>query len=344
MKLKAKLLLAILFLFSFILAKTKENQNIYYLKVLDKFGGLHVPEKQMLNLPIDIALSKEGQIYILDSRDHNIKVFQKNGSFIKCIGREGSGPGEFSRPWILDIIENKIYVADTNNRRIQVLNKDGKYESSFKVPIRFGHGMAFDSKGYVYLNTQGFKNNKLISVYDTKGLLIREFGNLEGEPFEIYNFPLIRKEIRNGKVPDNFKNDLLLNTDGRGGLFAVHRALNKSKKFSLKGELLKVAEINAPEYKNIYKAFREKNRENNRGFFALHYVNNLEVDKERNLYILLNEPSRMIVYVYSNEGEFKGKLLGVKDNIFRIAISHDNILYALGGDSHFIYKFRLDIE
>jgi len=124
----------------------------------------------------------------------------------------------------------------------------------------------------------------------------------------------------------------------------VYQALNKIEKFSLKGKLLREAKINVPEYKNIYNAFREKNKENKLVLFPLHYVNDLEVDKGGNLYLLLNEPSRRIIYVYSNQGEFKEKLIGVKDNIFRIAISHDNILYALGRDSHFIYKFRVDIK
>jgi len=201
MKLRIKILLVVFFLFSLIGTKPKKNQNIYYLKVLDKFGGLDVPEEQMFSLPIDLALSKEGLIYVLDSKDNNIKVFQENGSFIKCLGREGSGPGEFSRPWILDIIENKIYVADTNSRRIEVFNEDGKYERSFKVPIRFGSGMTFDSKGCLYLNTRGFRNPKLISVYDKEGLLIREFGNLEAEPVKIYNFPLIKKKLERAKFP-----------------------------------------------------------------------------------------------------------------------------------------------
>jgi hypothetical protein len=65
-------------------------------------------------------------------------------------------------------------------------------------------------------------------------------------------------------------------------------------------------------------------------------------DRQGNLYILLSESSRMIVYVFANDGMFKGKLVGIDDSIYRIAISHRNDLYALSQDTHFIYKFELD--
>ena len=329
-------------------SKTVRNPKksvVHHLKILDKFGGMDIPEEQFLNIPVDITVSKEGQVYILDSRDNNIKIFQKDGSFMKCIGREGGGPGEFERPWILELIEDKIYVADTENGRIQVLTKDGKYQRSFKVPITFGYGMAFDSKGNLYLNTQGFRSPKVIAIYDNQGYLIREIGNLEGKSFDFYNITLIRNQIRKGQIPDSFKNDLLLIIDNKGNIFAVHQALNKFKKFSRNGEILSMVKIEAKEYKNIYKAFVQKNEADKRpGFYPLHYINDLALDDKENLYILLNEPSRMIIFVYSNEGEFKGKLLGAEDNISRIAISHDDILYALGKETHFIYKFSLDFE
>lgn len=325
--------------------KNRNGPIIHQLKVMRKFGGIDVPEEQFLNIPVDITISEEGQIYILDSGDNNIKIYQKDGSFMKCIGRGGSGPGEFKSPWILRLVEDNLYVADTENGRIQILTKEGKYQRMFKAPIISGFGMAFDSSGNLYLNTQGLRSTKIISVYNDQGHLIREVGGLEGKPFGVYNIKLIKNQIRKGQIPDSFKNDLLLIIDNKGNLFAVHQALNKIKKFSPQGEVLMVVEIRAKEYKNIYKVFRKKNEANKRpGFYPLHYVNDLALDKRENLYILMNEPSRMIIYVYSNEGEFRAKLLGVKDSISRIAISHDDLLYALGKETHFIYKFKLDFE
>lgn len=326
--------------------KNPEVPSVYVLKVFDKFGGLDVPKEQTFDNPVDVAISKEGLIYILDSKDNNIKIFKEDGSYIKPIGRVGEGPGEFKRPWSLQIIKDKIYITDTGNRRIQIFTKDGRYERGYKVPIEYGYGMTFDSKGNLYMNTQGLRSQKIISIYNNQGNLLSEIGDLVGKSIMYYNFNLIKRQIKEGKIPDSFKNNILLITDRNGNLFAVHRALNKFKKFSPKGELLAEIEIRTEEYNNIYKTFLRKNEseENPSIYWPLHYVNDLAVDEKGNLYILLNEPSRMIIYVYSNDGKFKVKLTGVEDSVFRIAISYDKYLYALSKETHFIYKFKLDFE
>jgi WD40 repeat protein len=364
------LLTASFILFFFVIIHSEENQKIerqgkiesesktkffmkqrstpvFSLKLLEKFGGLDVPVEQFFDTPVDLSVDKDGQIYVLDSKDNNIKVFKEDGTFIQTISRGGSGPGEFNRPWIMDIIGNEIYVADCNNGRVQVLTKSGQYQRSFKLPLEFGSGMAFDSKGILYLNTKGFRSSKLISIYDNQGNLLNEIGTIEGDPFDFYDMVQIKNQIKKGKLPDSFKNDLLIIVDHKGDIFAVHRAVNKFKKFSAEGKELAEVKIEAEEYQKIYKAFLQKNKEIEEVPYIFHpliYVNDLAVDKNGDLYVLLNEPSKMIICVFTNEGKFKGKLLGVEDEISRIAISSDGILYALGRNTHIIYKFLLDFN
>lgn len=317
-----------------------------HLNLLDKFGGMEVPSEQILANPCDLAISPEGFIYILDSQDNNIKMFKKDGTFVKCIGRQGHGPGEFVRPWTISIIKDKILVTDTGNRRIQVLSGEGNFIRSYKIPVEYGTGLILDSKANLFLNTKGFKRLELISVYDNQGNLVRGFGDLESDSIEYYDFTLIKKQIKEGKIPDSFRNDLLLINDQSGDLFAVHRALNKLKKFSSDGKLVKETEIKAEEYKEIYREFLRKNQSeaNPSIFWSLIYIHDLAVDKTGNLYLLLNIPSQMIIYVYSNDGQYKGKLLGVEESIFRIEISNDNFLFALSQETQIIYKFSLHLE
>jgi len=343
---KIKIVLAVFTLSFFLnqLAFAEQETFVNYLKLLDKFGGMEVPSEQILANPCDLIISPEGFIYILDSQDNNIKMFKKDGSFAKCIGRQGQGPGEFVRPWTISIIKDKIYVTDTGNRRIQVLSSEGNFIRSYKIPVEYGTGLILDSKANLFLNTKGFKSPKLISVYDNQGNLVREFGALEGNLIEYYDFTLIKKQIKEGEIPDSFKNDLLLINDQSGDLFAVHRALNKLKKFASDGKLLKETEIEAEEYKEIYKEFLQKNESetNPSMFWGLIYVNDLAIDRNGNLYVLLNIPSQMIIYVYSNDGQYMGKFLGVEDSIFRIGIYNGNCLVALSQETQFIYRFSLN--
>jgi len=344
------IILGILTLISFFLNiaagdQKKADTFVHQLNVMNKFGGLDVPVEQSFDNPVDIDVSEDGNIYILDSNDNNIKIFQNNGTFVKTIGREGSGPGDLRRPWIFQIIGSRIFIADANNRRVQILNVDGKYEAGYKAPLSFGKSAAFDAQGNLYLITQGLRSPNLISVYDNQGNLSKEFGVLESESFDFYDFTLIKEQIKKGQIPDSMKNDLLLIVDKNSDLFAVHNSLNKLKKFSNKGDLLFIAEIEAEEYEDIYREFQDKNKElENKPniYYPLRYVNGLAVNREGDLYVLLNVPSRMIVYVFAGDGIFKGKMLGVEDSIYRIAISDRGDLYALSQDTHCIYQFELD--
>jgi len=205
--------------------------------------------------------------------------------------------------------------------------------------------LAFDQDGNVYLSTQGFRSPKLISVYNSKGEKIQQIGELEGDAIKGYNFLLIKKQIKQKKIPEYFKNDLLLIVHKNNVLWAVHRSIDKFKKFSLKDELISEYQIKAKEYQSIYQAFLEKNKSEKRqsAYWPLYYVNDLALDERGNLYILLNEPSIMTIYVYDRKGRFIQKLIGVKDNIYRIALSEKGYLYALSRETQYIYKFQLDL-
>ncbi len=58
-----------------------------------RFGGLDLPAEQMFAAPTDLAVGSKDRVYVLDSRDSNIKVFSMDGKFLTTFGREGAGPG-----------------------------------------------------------------------------------------------------------------------------------------------------------------------------------------------------------------------------------------------------------
>jgi hypothetical protein len=53
-------------------------------------------------------------------------VFDKNGKFLRVIGKAGTGPGEFRTPHALEFdSRGRLIVADRHNHRIQILTKEG---------------------------------------------------------------------------------------------------------------------------------------------------------------------------------------------------------------------------
>ncbi len=93
-------------------------------------------EQYMLGSIFGIAFDKLENIYLLDNPYHCIKVYDKNGKYLKQIGRQGQGPGEFNKPSRISITsDDRIVVFDLGNRRICILNKQGDFEHSFISPF-----------------------------------------------------------------------------------------------------------------------------------------------------------------------------------------------------------------
>jgi hypothetical protein len=83
----------------------------------------------------DVALDAQGNLYALDSQLSTISVFDRDGNFLRTIGREGEGPGEFRRASQLFVTpENKIAVAQMMPGKIVLLAPDGKPAGDFHVP------------------------------------------------------------------------------------------------------------------------------------------------------------------------------------------------------------------
>ncbi len=72
----------------------------------------------------DIAVDDEGRIYLADSREGFIHIFQGDGSYIRSAGSKGGGPGEFQTINSIDIDGSYLYVMDLIQRRLTAFRLD----------------------------------------------------------------------------------------------------------------------------------------------------------------------------------------------------------------------------
>ena len=49
--------------------------------------------------PKGLATDAEGNVYVADSQNHRIQVFDATGTFLRQFGSEGTAPGQFKEPW-----------------------------------------------------------------------------------------------------------------------------------------------------------------------------------------------------------------------------------------------------
>jgi DNA-binding beta-propeller fold protein YncE len=139
--------------------------------------------------PSDVAVSENGNIYVLDGVNNRVKVFNNRGEYITSFGRKGSGEGEFRQPLGIDLgSSGDIYVADSGNHRVQILNPEGRFKAQIKIPPKNVPAdptdVAVDEKRnrcYVvdndnhYLLVYGLDTLKLIDTYGSPGSEKRAF-------------------------------------------------------------------------------------------------------------------------------------------------------------------------
>ncbi|MTI89018.1 MAG: 6-bladed beta-propeller [Balneolaceae bacterium] len=100
------------------------SQLSTYLEIKDvstTIGDLAGSNDYMFGEITDAIIDDHGRLIVLDKQQHAIKVFDKEGSYLRTIGRYGKGPGEFIQPKKMYIQDSLLYAID-KQPRIQVFN------------------------------------------------------------------------------------------------------------------------------------------------------------------------------------------------------------------------------
>ena len=130
-------------------------------KVLMTLGkpGVRANPPEALTDPTDVVTDPaNGDVYVAESHTDvtapnlvgRISVFDKNGKFLRTIGKAGTGPGEFRTPHALEFdSRGRLIVADRHNHRVQILSKGGKFLAEYDDFGRIS-GLAIDRNDLIY--------------------------------------------------------------------------------------------------------------------------------------------------------------------------------------------------
>jgi sugar lactone lactonase YvrE len=128
--------------------------------------------------PTGVAVDQDGNVFVADTWNDRIEVFDADGNFIRTFGKAGDGPGYFARPKGIAIDgDGHLWVADAVQDRVQVYTPEGK------LLIYLGdHGM-MPGQFQSLVNIAIDKNNRVFTTEQMAGRLqiFRYINNTEAK-------------------------------------------------------------------------------------------------------------------------------------------------------------------
>jgi WD40 repeat protein len=92
-------------------------------------------ELQDLTLVNQFSISDNDELFVLQSRDARIRVFDTAGTPLRSIGARGAGPGEFERlAQQHGFSADSLWTWDRDRRRLTMFTTDGKFVRSDVIP------------------------------------------------------------------------------------------------------------------------------------------------------------------------------------------------------------------
>jgi DNA-binding beta-propeller fold protein YncE len=200
-------------------------------KVLMTLGkpGVRGNPPEALTDPTDVVTDpSNGDVYVAESHTNvtdpmlvaRISVFDRNGKFLRIVGRTGTAPGEFRTPHALEFdSRGRLIVADRHNHRIQILTKDGKSIAEYP---EFGRvsGLAIDKNDVIY--TADSESNESVHPGWKRGIRI---GNLTDGKVTVFVPPHTTPNSSDGAMGEGIA------IDAAGNLFTAEAQLRGVTKY-----------------------------------------------------------------------------------------------------------------
>lgn len=190
--------------------------------------------------PSDLFVAKDGDIYVLDSGNGRIVVFDQQWKVVRQIKdflKDGEQDGLSNPQGIFVTDEGSIYIADTGNKRVVELTEDGQFVREIGEPrsdiIRPGFQylpikLAVDQAGRIYVVGKGVFDG--LMEFDSDGNFTGFMGTnrVKFNAWDYFWKSISTKEQRSRLaqfVPLEFNN---LDLDEEGFLYTTNTEINSS--------------------------------------------------------------------------------------------------------------------
>lgn len=139
-----------------------DADNFRLLRKIGTAGKAHrLTEAGQFSRPTNVAVDADGNLYVTDTFNNRVEIFDADGNFMSSFGKAGDGPGYFARPKGIAIDQDgHVWVADTVQDRVQVFTREGRLllwlGGHGSLPGQFSavQGLTIDKNNRVFTSEQ----------------------------------------------------------------------------------------------------------------------------------------------------------------------------------------------
>lgn len=168
------------------------DESVFVLEDDLTIRGDEEKEEQMFQDIRTFDVNDNGDIYILDEKAANIKVFDSNGRHLRTIGKKGPGPGEFEMPISIAITPRKeIIINDMGKRALAFFDLEGHYIRQLSIADKFlFFGPRVTSQGHLIAShmVPAETPTSELKIFDSGLNLITALTSIPGDKPPVINF------------------------------------------------------------------------------------------------------------------------------------------------------------
>ena len=118
---------------------------------MNSFGGYGDRDGRFTK-PTDIAQDGAGNLYVTDTNNDRVQVFDCKGRFLSTFSRKEAASKRLDCPYGICVGSDQlVYVCDKNNNCVSVFQTSGEFVTSFGELSSPG-GIVIDEDGFVYVS------------------------------------------------------------------------------------------------------------------------------------------------------------------------------------------------